>query len=173
MSTLSVSGEGIWVVGLELESDELESIKSAGEIDEDRLEEIRDESMGCGLGFTAEAIVYIDDKPLCTIGELIEVAKSEHLKNALRVKQRQEPFENGWVSERAVRGVFFSEELSSLIKGKKPISDEKIKKAIIENLSVENDCFFSLSDWSDEDNSDLDTKADDEYFLMNGERFYI
>jgi hypothetical protein len=173
MPILRVEGRGLWVVGLELEKEELEAIKDDGEIDEDRLEEIEDDSEGYGLGFYSDSSVYVDDILLGTVSEILKDAKSDNIKKALKSKKRKEPFRNGWVSVRQLSGVFFCEEISDLEGGAKLKNDEKIKSAIIDNISVENDITFSLSDWAAEDNSDTTDTSTDTYFLLNGKRFEV
>ena len=175
MATLTISGNGVWVLSCPLEENQAREYAETGIIDECDHENYTAQADGCGWGFDADADVFFNDIGIGTIRSLIKKGaheKYKRLHDALDAEVEIHE-DNVFVQELAIQGICVTGEIPDYdIKDEKNIPQE----FIIDFLSNLDSDYggYSLSSWDDHDLDggieDTWTKDIYEYVIYAGKK---
>ena len=175
MSTLTISGNGKSILFQEIDEDTAERYVELGVISEEIYDKFESEAGYYDTGFFESAGVYIDNKHIGTVEEIIELGK-----NSDSYKRLQELFSapemgvihNALVKEQYYRGTFIETKILNYADFDGKLSPDFIRD-FMRNISVATGGLYSMESWNGEicDEDDINPKSADIYVLFNGKRY--
>jgi hypothetical protein len=175
MSTLTISGNGKSIVFQKIDEETTERYAGLGTISEEIYDKFESEAEYYDTGFFESADVYIDNKHIGTVEEIIELGK-----DSPEYKRLQELFsapemgviQNALVKEQYYRGIFIEIKISNYVDSDGKLSPDFIRD-FMRNISVVTGRLYSMESWNGEicDEDDLSPKSADIYVLFNGKRY--
>ena len=177
MSTLTISGDGKWILIQEIDEETAEKYAELGAISEEIFEEFEDESEGYESGFFESADVYIDDKHIGTVEEIIELGKNSDSYKRLQkgfLAPEMRMVQNALVEDRYERGTFIETEIPDYPDVNGKLSPDFIKD-FIANIYVATGGLYEMGNWNGEeweggecDGKDTYLKDTELYLLFKG-----
>ncbi len=177
MPVLKIWGWGKRFLVEKLDVSIAKKFAESGLISESENEEFEGESDGYALGFDPSAIIFIDDKEICTVEELIsfgvDCEKYDELENATVGKEISE-VKNAWVKEETYKGVFAEVTIKDYDL-KEGVPSKEFIADFMNNLQESTGRLFYLPEWNGEevDDDDLSGKSGEYFILLNGERYEL
>lgn len=175
MSTLTISGNGKSILFQEIDEETAERYAELGVVSEEMYDEFESEAEYYDTGFFESADVYIDDKHIGTVEEIIELGKdSSEYKELQKLFLAPEIGElnNALVKEQFYRGTFIETEISDYYNLDGKLSPDFIRD-FMRNISVVTGGLYSMGSWNGEesDGDDISPKSADVYMLFNGKQY--
>ena len=175
MPTLTISGNGKSILFQEIDEETAERYAELGTILEEIYDKFESEAEYYDTGFFESADVYINNKHIGTVEEIIELGK-----DSCDYKRLHELFsapemgmvQNALVKEQYYRGTFIETKISNYADSDGKLSPDFIGD-FMRNVSVATGGLYSMGSWNGEicDEDDISPKSADIYVLVNGKRY--
>lgn len=142
-------------------------------ITESENDQLEQDSEGYAFGFSPDSVVYVNEREIGTVSEIIEKFKGtdryDYIEKNLNVPEINN-INNAWVKEEIYKGAFVDVEIEDDCVDAKGVTDQFFEK-FINNIDVSDEYLFQLSEWEGKevDEDGIHGKSSDYFVIYNGD----